>query len=261
MKVNPELISSYKELPSGKKIYFASDFHLGAPTPSESQERERKIVRWLEHVSKDASAIFLLGDVFDFWFEYKSVIPKGFIRFQGKLAELIDRGISIHLFAGNHDLWFKDYFPSELGIPVHHDPVELAVENTRFFIGHGDGLGPGDKKFKAVKKIFANSLAKWMFRWIHPDIGVALAKYWSRKSRIAPEDEKFQGEDKERLLTYCKEVNKEAHHDYYVFGHRHLPLELSVNDNSTYFNLGEWVSQCNYLEFDGKKATLKVFED
>jgi len=260
MKVNPELISSYKELPSGKKIYFGSDFHLGAPTEKESQERERKIIRWLEHVSQDASAIFLLGDLFDFWFEYKTVVPKGFIRFQGKLAELKDRGIAIHLFAGNHDLWFKDYFTKELDIPIHHNPVALEVGEKRLLIGHGDGLGPGDRKFKMVKRIFTNPFAKWAYRWIHPDIGITLAKYWSKKSRVEPEKERFQGEEKERLLTYCKEVEKTHHHDYYVFGHRHLPLVLMVSDNSTYFNLGEWVSQCNYLEFDGKEATLKVFE-
>lgn len=261
MKVNPELISSYKELPSGKKIYFASDFHLGIPSREESQKRERKIVRWLEHVSKDASAIFLLGDIFDFWFEYKSVIPKGFIRFQAKLVELKDRGIPIHLFVGNHDLWMRDYFSAELNIPVHYHPVVLEIGDKKLFVGHGDGLGPGDQTYKITKAIFTNPFCKWLFKWIHPDIGVALANYWSKKSRIAPEKEKFINEEKERLLTYCKQVQKSTPHDYYVFGHRHLPLELRVSDNSTYFNLGEWITQCNYLKFDGAKATLKVFED
>ncbi|WP_420577330.1 UDP-2,3-diacylglucosamine diphosphatase [Ekhidna sp.] len=261
MKVNPELISSYKELPSGKKIYFASDFHLGIPSKEESKERERKVIKWLEYVSKDAQAIFLLGDVFDFWFEYKTVVPKGFIRFQGKLAELKDRSIDIHLFTGNHDLWMKGYFSEELDIPVHHNPVVLKIGQKKLFIGHGDGLGPGDQKFKMVKKVFTNPLAKWLFKWIHPDIGVALANYWSKKSRLDPDEEKFDGEENERLLQYCKQVSKVKPHDYYVFGHRHLPLELSVGDSSTYFNLGEWISQCNYLEFDGHQALLKSFED
>ncbi|MEQ8629763.1 UDP-2,3-diacylglucosamine diphosphatase [Ekhidna sp.] len=261
MKVNPELISSYKELPSGKKIYFASDFHLGIPNKEDSQKREQKIVKWLEHVSKDASAIFLLGDVFDFWFEYALVIPKGFIRFQGKLAELKDRGIPIHLFVGNHDLWMRDYFSEELDIPVHHHPIVLEVGDKKLFIGHGDGLGPGDRSFKITKKIFTNLLCNWIFKWIHPDIGIALANYWSKKSRVAPEKEKFTSEDNECLLTFCKQVQKSSPHHYYIFGHRHLPLELPVDDNSTYFNLGEWISQCNYLEFDGHQALLKSFED
>ncbi|WP_425390399.1 UDP-2,3-diacylglucosamine diphosphatase [Ekhidna sp.] len=261
MKVIPELLSSYKELPSNKKVYFASDFHLGVPNREESIRREKKIVKWLEHVSKDASAIFLLGDLFDFWFEYKTTVPKGFVRFQGKLAELRDKHIPIHIFAGNHDLWMEDYFKSELGIEVHKKPIRLEIRDTIFLLGHGDGLGPGGTRFKIIKKIFTNPVCKWMFRWIHPDVGIAIAKYWSNKSRTSTTDERFEGVEKERLLSYCKAVEQSLHHDYYVFGHRHLPLELAVNDNSTYFNLGEWITQCNYLEFDGHQALLKSFED
>ncbi len=261
MKVNPELISSFKELPSNKKLYFASDFHLGIPDEESSLKREKKIIKWLEHISHDASAIFLVGDIFDFWFEYINTIPKGFIRFQGKLAELSDRGIPIFLFTGNHDLWMKDYFPSELGVKVFKHPILLEVNQKRLYVGHGDGLGPGDRVYKIVKRIFKNRICNWMFQWIHPNIGVALAQYWSRKSRLAngEHDEEFQG-DSERLWAYAKTINQITHHDYYIFGHRHLPLELPVSDSSTYFNLGEWVNQYTYLEFDGDKALLKVFE-
>ncbi|MEP1034918.1 UDP-2,3-diacylglucosamine diphosphatase [Ekhidna sp.] len=261
MKAQPELISSFNELSSLKKLYFASDFHLGIPNETSSKEREKKIIKWLEHVSKDASAIFLVGDIFDFWFEYKNTIPKGFIRFQGKLAELSDKGISIFLFTGNHDLWMKDYFPLELGIKVITQPILLEVNQKKLYVGHGDGLGPGDTLYKIVKRIFTNSICKWMFQWIHPNIGVSLAQYWSKSSRLASgeHDEKFQGEQ-ERLWQYCKTLNKSSHYDYYIFGHRHLPLELPVTDNSTYFNLGEWVNHFTYLEFDGEKASLKVFE-
>lgn len=261
MKVQPELISSFKELPSDKKLYFASDFHLGIPNEEESLNREKKIIKWLEHISNDASAIFLVGDVFDFWFEYKNTIPKGFIRFQGKLAELRDRGIPIFLFAGNHDLWMNSYFPTQLDIPVYKDPILLEVNNKKLFVGHGDGLGPGDSFYKFVKHIFTNPFFQWLFQWIHPNIGVSLATYWSRKSRLANGklDEAFDGES-ERLWQFCKKINQSQHHDYYIFGHRHLPLELDVSANSTYFNLGEWVNQCTYLEFDGNKAVLKTFE-
>ncbi|WP_420316428.1 UDP-2,3-diacylglucosamine diphosphatase [Ekhidna sp.] len=263
MKVHPELISSYKELPSDKKVYFASDFHLGIPNKEESLKREKKIAKWLEYVSKDASAIFLLGDIFDFWFEYKTVVPKGFLRFQGKLAELRDRGIPIHIFTGNHDLWMKDYFSSELDIQIHNNLVRLDIQNKLFLIGHGDGLGPGDQTFKVLKKVFINPLSKWLYKWIHPDIGVSIAQYWSKKSRLSSGafNEKCEEEENEQLLTFCKKMDQKLHHDYYVFGHRHLPLELTVNKNSTYYNLGEWVSQCNYLAFDGEKATLEVFKD
>lgn len=260
MKVSPE-ICSFRELPSNKKVYFASDFHLGAPNEEESLARERKIINWLQHISKDAAAIFLVGDVFDFWYEYKSTIPKGFIRFQGKLAELRDQGIPIILFTGNHDLWMFDYFPSQLDIPVIKKAIEFKIGETSFLIGHGDGLGPGDLLFKFTKSIFSNRLMQWFFQWIHPNIGVWLAKYWSKNSRDFSDQRNQPFDEKtERLLSYCKSMESKEHHDLYIFGHRHLPLELNVSDNSTYFNLGEWMNHCTYLEFDGEKAVLKTFE-
>lgn len=260
MKVSPE-IGSFRELPSNKKVYFASDFHLGAPNEEGSLARERKIINWLQHISKDAAAIFLVGDVFDFWFEYKSTIPKGFIRFQGKLAELRDQGIPIILFTGNHDMWMFDYFPSQLDIPVIKNPINFKVGETVFYLGHGDGLGPGDHLFKITKRIFSNRLLQWFFQWIHPNIGVWLAKYWSRNSRDFSDQRNLPFDEKtERLLSYCKSMESKEHHDLYIFGHRHLPLELNVSDISTYFNLGEWMNHCTYLEFDGEKAVLKTFE-
>ena len=262
MKVQPELISSFKELPSGKKLYFASDFHLGIENNEVSSDREKKIVKWLEYISNDASAIFLVGDLFDFWFEYKHTVPKGFVRFLGKLAELSDRGIQIFLFTGNHDLWMGDYLPSQLSVKVFHNPVVLKVGNKKLFIGHGDGLGPGNSFYQVVKRIFTNRICQWLFQWIHPNIGISLAKYWSKRSRVksSQRDEEFKGED-EPLLIFSQSINKKNHHDIYIFGHRHLPLELQVSDNSTYFNLGEWFSQYNYLAFDGEKAELKTFKD
>ena len=262
MKVQPELVSSFKELPSNKKLYFAGDFHLGIPDEKKSLKREKKIIRWLEHIAKDAAAIFLVGDIFDFWFEYKNTIPKGFPRFQGKLAELRDNRIPIILFTGNHDLWMKDYFPTQFDIPVYKNTILLEVNDKRLLVGHGDGLGPDDTFYKMIKKIFTNRLCRWGFQWIHPDIGISLAKYWSNKSRMisGDKDEKFQGE-KERLWQFCKSVNESQHYDYYIFGHRHLPLKLPVSDNSTYFNLGEWMNHCTYLEFDGNNAVIKVFEE
>lgn len=260
MAVHPKQISTYEHLPSDKKLYFASDFHLGVPDKEQSTHREKKVIRWLEYVARDASAIFLVGDVFDFWFEYQTVIPKYFLRFQAKLAELSDRGIDIHLFTGNHDLWMNEYFSQELGVAIHKDPIRLSVHSKHLFIGHGDGLGPGDRVFKFIKRIFTNPLAKWLFRWLHPDVGVRLAQSWSRKSRASKTDESFQGEE-ERLWTFSKQMETKVHHDYYIFGHRHLSLELPVGNNSMYVNLGEWITGNRYLVFDGEHATLESFEN
>lgn len=246
----------------GKKLFFASDFHLGAPSHQASKAREKRIIRWLDQISEEAAAVFLVGDIFDFWFEYAEVIPKGFIPFISKISQLRDRGIPVLFFTGNHDLWMKDYFTVELGIPVYTHPIEITVEGKKILVGHGDGLGPGDQTYKILKKVFTNPFAKWLFKWLHPDLGIRLAKAWSGHSRItnsSKNENHFLGED-EWLWQYCKEVEKRVHHDYYIFGHRHLPLELEVGKNATYFNLGEWVSQNTYLEFDGNTAKLKSFE-
>ena len=248
-------------IPIGKKIYFASDNHLGAPTKEKSFPREEKFVSWLDEIKKDAALIFLLGDLFDFWFEYKTVVPKGFIRTLGKLAEISDSGIPIHYFVGNHDLWMNGYFEEELNIPVYHQPKEFTFNDKTFFIGHGDGLGPGDKGFKRMKKVFTNPFSKWFFRWLHPDIGVKLAQYFSVKNRLisGEEDVKFLGEDKEWLIQYSKKKLTEKHRDYFVFGHRHLPLNIDLNENSKYINLGDWISYFTYGVFDGESFELKHY--
>ena len=226
-----------------KKVYFASDQHLGAPTPEDSFPREQKFVAWLTEVKKDAEAIFLLGDLFDFWFEYKTVVPKGFVRVLGKLAELRDAGIPIYFFVGNHDLWMNDYFEKELNIPVFHKPQLFTIDNKLFFIGHGDGLGPDDKGYKRMKKVFTFPLFQWLFRWLHPDLGVKLGQYMSVKNKMisGEEDAKFLGEEKEWLVQYCKRKLEQKHYDFFVFGHRHLPLEINLNKESKYFNLGDWI--------------------
>ncbi|WP_224484824.1 UDP-2,3-diacylglucosamine diphosphatase [Robertkochia aurantiaca] len=251
------------QLPPDKKVYFASDNHLGAPTPADSAPREARFVRWLDEVKQDAAAIFLLGDLFDFWFEYRTVIPKGFTRTLGKLAEITDSGIPVYYFVGNHDLWMNGYFEEELGIPVYHQPREFTFNDSLFFIGHGDGLGPGDKGYKRMKKVFTNPVAKWFFRWLHPDLGVKLAQYLSVKNKIISGDEdiKFLGEENEWLVQYAKRKLEEKHRDYFVFGHRHLPLEIDLGDDATYYNLGDWITYFTYGVFDGDTFELKRFEE
>ncbi|RAR71759.1 UDP-2,3-diacylglucosamine diphosphatase [Flavobacterium aciduliphilum] len=244
-----------------KKIYFASDQHFGAPTPEQSFPREQKFVAWLDAVKNDAEAIFLLGDLFDFWFEYKTVVPKGFVRVLGKLAELRDNGIPIFFFVGNHDLWMADYFEKELNIPVYHDNKEFVFNNKIFLIGHGDGKGPGDKGYKRMKKVFTNPFSKALYRWLHPDIGVALAQHLSVKNKLisGASDVKFLGEDKEWLILYAKRKLETKHYDFFVFGHRHLPLILPIGSQSQYVNLGDWVNYFTYGVFDGYQFEIKKY--
>jgi len=250
------------QISPGKKIYFSSDNHLGAPTQAESLPREKIFVKWLDSIKHDAEVIFLLGDLFDFWFEYKTVVPKGFVRVLGKLAELRDSGIKIHFFVGNHDLWMHDYFEKELNIPVYHKPKEFVFNNKHFFIGHGDGKGPGDKGYKRMKKVFTNPVSKWFFRWLHPDIGVRLAQHLSVKNKLisGDEDREFLGEENEWLAQYSKRKLESKHFDYFIFGHRHLPMKIKVGENSTYFNLGDWINHYTYGEFDGEKFELKNYQ-
>ena len=250
-------------IPEGKKVYFSSDNHLGAPTKEASKPREAIFVKWLDEIKEDAAAIFLLGDLFDFWFEYKHAVPKGFVRVLGKLAELKDNGIPIYFFIGNHDLWMENYFEEELNIPIYRCPKEFKFNGKNFLIGHGDGLGPGDYGYKRMKKVFTNPFAKWLYRWLHPDIGIPLAQYFSVKNKLisGDEDAEFLGEDNEWLIQYCKRKLETKHYDYFLFGHRHLPMEIKLKEDSKYINTGDWITHYTYAEFDGNDLQLKKLKD
>lgn len=235
--------------------------HLGAPNYSKSLEREQKLIRFLRFAEQDAQAIFLVGDTFDFWFEYQQVVPKGFVRFFAKLIDLKEKGIELYFFTGNHDLWLRDYLQQEVGAQIFHDKVELQSGNRIILVAHGDGLGPKDKKYKILKKIFTNPICQWLFRWLHPDIGIKIAQLWSRHSYTDPSIEVFHGEDKEWLIQYCKRKLTEKQYDYFVMGHRHLPMEIKLNDKSVYINLGDWIVNSNYAVFDGNEMKLYKFEN
>jgi UDP-2,3-diacylglucosamine hydrolase len=243
------------------KLYFASDFHLGAISYASSREREDRIVRWLDTIKDDAAELFLMGDTFDFWFEYNTVVPKGYIRFLGKLAQLADAGTKLYLFKGNHDMWMFDYFKNELNATIITNELEIERGGKKFFLHHGDGLGPGDTSYKILKKIFRSSICQWLFARIHPNLGVGIANIWSRQSRIeGGRTEHLRVHQHEWLVSYSKELLKTKHYNYLIFGHRHLPLDIKLSDNSRYINLGEWVNYNTYAIFDGENLNLKYFE-
>ena len=247
---------------SSKKTYFLSDFHLGAPNHQTSLERERKIVAFLNTIEDDVEELFILGDLFDFWFEYKYVVPKGFVRILGKLAAITDKGIPVHFFIGNHDMWMKDYFQTELNIKVYFEPTVFHIYGKKILIGHGDGLGPGDHGYKFIKKVFRNKAAQFLFGVLPPAMGIGLANYFSKKSRAqtGTTDEVFLGEHKEWLVSYCRETLKKEHYDYFVFGHRHLPLDIQLTTESRYINLGDWIKYFSYAVLSPQQFELKYHQ-
>lgn len=240
------------------KIYFASDFHLGVAPKGTSLERERQLVSWLDHIKHDVKALFLVGDIFDFWFEYSTVVPKGFIRFLGKLAELADLGVEITLFKGNHDMWMFGYLKEQLNANIVDNELILHLNGKRFYIHHGDGLGPGDAKYKFLKAFFRSKICQWLFARLHPNLGMGIAQRWSRHSRAANlNEERFLGEDQEWLIQYAKEMLQQEHFDYFIFGHRHLAYDIQLHQKSHIINLGEWMHACTYAVWDGKQLELK----
>ena len=249
------------QLLPGKKLFFASDCHLGEPDYSTSRQREKKVVSWLDSYVEEAAGFFLLGDIFDFWFEYNHVIPKGYVRLLGKLAEITDRGIPVFFFTGNHDMWLSDYFSKELNVSVYREPQSFHVRGAILQVGHGDGLGPGQTSYKILKAMFANPVCQWMFKWLHPNVGFAIANRWSRQSRthngVA---QPFVSAGDEKIFQHCLDTEKTQHHDFYVFGHRHLAMELPINSSSVYFNVGEWIQGFTFGVFDGAQFKLKTFD-
>lgn len=244
-------------------IYFASDFHLGTPDPTTSRKREKRIVRWLDMIRPDAEAVYLLGDIFDFWYEYDHVVPKGFVRFLGKLAEFRDAGIPVYFFTGNHDMWMFSYFKDELDIPIYYNPEKMTIKGKPFLIGHGDGLGPGDESFKLLRKVFHHPFMKWLFARFHPNFSFRIANYWSRSSRKRHDTEPtYLGKDKEWLIQYAEEQSLADNLDFLVFGHRHLTIDYTLsNGHSRYINLGEWFSTNSYAVFDGNDMEIRFFEN
>lgn len=243
------------------KQLFLSDFHLGVPNRQSSLDREHKICSLLDRYSEELTDVYFVGDVFDFWFEYGSCVPKGYYRFFGKLALLADRGIRLHFFKGNHDMWMGDLFTKEFNAKIYSEPISLRIGDKNIYIGHGDGLGPGDHKYKFLKKFFASKFCQFIFRWIHPDLGIGLANFFSYRSRYGSkhEPDQYLGHTKEWLYIHCQSILNHTHYDYFIFGHRHLPIYTNI-DSSVYINLGDWLEYNTYAIFDGNELYLYQYD-
>lgn len=248
------------------KVYFITDFHLGVPTIEDSQSREKKLITFLGSIKETCDELFLMGDLFDFWFEYKTVIPRGHVRLLAKFAEFIDCGIPVHLFAGNHDLWTFSYLQEEIGIQVHREPEVMTLKGKKFFLVHGDGRGPGDKGYKFLKRVFERKINQWLFRTIHPDFGIKVALKWSHNHRVKKLDREAKGNyysdiKNTRLYKYALiEAEKDPTIDFFVFGHQHKPMQYMTGNHAVTTVVGNWLRDFTYAEFDGEKIELKKYE-
>jgi UDP-2,3-diacylglucosamine hydrolase len=244
-------------------IYFISDAHLGSLAIEHRRMQERRLVRFLDEIKKDAEAIYMLGDMFDFWYEYKRVVPKGFTRFLGKVSELTDMGIEVHYFIGNHDIWAFSYLAEECGVILHPGPATVELHGKTFYLAHGDGLGAKDKKFLVIRSIFHSKVCQRLFSWLHPDLGVKFGLAWAKHSRMKRKDGKevpYQGENHEPLIRYSKQYLKEHHDiDYFIFGHRHIEIDMMITKQTRVMVLGEWISLFTYAAFDGENMYMENY--
>lgn len=245
------------------KVYFISDLHLGAWTFDNPLDYERRVVRFLNSIKDDCYELFLLGDIIDYWFEYKYVVPKGFTRFLGKLGEMSDSGVKIHWFTGNHDIWIFDYIEKETGAQVYHEAQEMVLQDKRFYLSHGDGIGHDSRSYKLMAGFFRNKTCQWMFKnLIHPDWATAFAHHWSKNSRLSGRDfPDFLGEDKEHLVVFAKKYLLEHPDiDYFIFGHRHIMLDLLLSRKCRMMILGDWIQHFSYAVLENGKLSLEQFE-
>lgn len=234
---------------------------MGFPNYNESLKREKLFVKWLDAIKHSAHSIYLLGDIFDFWHEWKRSAPQGFVRMLGKIAEITDSGIPVHYFTGNHDIWVKEYLPKETGMILHRKELTTEILGKQFFMAHGDGLGPGDPGYKLLKMVFTNKLLQWCFSRLHPDFALWLGHSWSHNRRMTERKPVFHGEEGEWLILYSKEILKTRKIDYFVFGHRHLPGIQKLNGSSKFVNIGDWLANFTYGEFDGNEFLLKSYKE
>lgn len=246
-----------------KNIYFLADAHLGSRAIEHRRTQERRLVKFLDSIKEHASAVYMLGDIFDFWFEYRYVVPKGFTRLLGKICELTDSGVEVHFFTGNHDIWCRDYLQKECGVILHRGPCTAELYGHIFYMAHGDGLGSTDRKFKFLRGLFHNKLAIRCFAALHPRWGMDFGLAWAKHSRLKRENGKeppYQGEDKEELVLFAKDyLQKHPDTNFFIFGHRHIELNLMLSRTCQLVLLGDWISQFTYAVYDGKQLRLENF--
>lgn len=243
------------------KIYFVSDVHLGAPALNNNRERERLFADWLDDIKDDVSELFLMGDIFDFWHEYKKVAPRGFTRIIGRIGDLTDSGVNVHFFTGNHDLWVYDYLPEEAGVILHRNPVVKEIFGKNFFLAHGDGLDEADVGYRRLKRIFTNKTMQWLFARLHPNAALSLGHGWSKKSRLAKmgTDENFKANE-DGMYKFAEKYLEKESIDYFIFGHRHELAKESINGNTTFVLLGDWINKFSYGVFDGENFEIKRYK-
>ena len=244
------------------KIYFVSDVHLGAPALTNNHQRELRFAQWMDEINEDVGELYLMGDIFDFWWEYKKVVPRGFTRILGRIANLTDRGIPVHFFPGNHDLWVFDYLPSELGVIVHRKEIVREIGGKKFFLAHGDGLDADDVGYIRLKKIFTNRNLQWWFSRLHPNFALHIAHKWSKSSRITKlnREEEFNVNN-DGMYKFAQSFLKQESIDYFIFGHRHQMVNSQINENSRFILLGDWIKNFSYGVFDGENFELKKYKD
>ena len=246
-----------------KNVYILSDAHLGSLAIEHGRMHERRLVRFLDDIKHKAAAVYLLGDMFDFWYEYKYVVPKGYTRFLGKLSELTDMGVEVHYFTGNHDIWMYGYLEEECGVILHKKPETVDIYGKVFYLAHGDGLGDPDNKFKFIRWVFHSHTCQRLFSMIHPRWGMWFGLEWAKHSRLKRKDGKepeYMGEDKEPLVLFAKDYLK-THPDinYFLFGHRHIMLDLMLSRSSRIMILGDWISEFSYAVFDGENMFMEQY--
>jgi UDP-2,3-diacylglucosamine hydrolase len=243
------------------KIYFASDFHLGLNTGTPPLDREKKVVRWLKSVAGDAKEIYLLGDIFDFWWEYRLVVPRGYTRFLGTVSEITDSGVPVHFFTGNHDMWVRDYLSAECGMIIHTSPITSIFNGRTFHLAHGEGLGTKEVSYKILLSIFRNKTLRALYSFLHPSIGVGIGHMWSLSSRLGKGlEQQFYGEEKEDLIRYAKTVLSDEPVEYFIFGHRHLAMKYIFQQTVEIVFLGDWIKHGSFAEWDGSVLTFKLFD-
>lgn len=246
-----------------KNVYFLSDAHLGSRAIEHSRTQERRLVNFLDSIKHNASAVYLLGDMFDFWYEFKTVVPKGFTRFLGKLSELTDMGVEVHFFIGNHDIWCGDYLTKECGVVLHKEPFTAEIYGRLFYLAHGDGLGDPSKSFGFIRSMFHNRVLQFLFSALHPRWSIDIGLSWAKHSRMKREngiEPEYLGEDKEYLILYTKEYLK-IHPDisYFIYGHRHIMLDLMLSKTTRILILGDWISYFSYAVYDGENLFLEEY--